>query len=142
MGSKSSTLIRGELTMENDRFQRGLDKLTEYTNEEEVKNLVTSDKLKEIAPDLRRYIIEFGYGDIYTRPGLDNKQRALITLSSLVTQGANPQMETHINRGLTAGLTSTEIVESIMQLIPYTGFPRVQNALMVAKKVLAQRDVQ
>ncbi|HWO97446.1 MAG TPA: carboxymuconolactone decarboxylase family protein [Bacillus sp. (in: firmicutes)] len=128
--------------MENDRFQRGLDKLTEYTNEEEVKNLVTSDKLKEIAPDLRRYIIEFGYGDIYTRPGLDNKQRALITLSSLVTQGANPQMETHINRGLTAGLTSTEIVESIMQLIPYTGFPRVQNALMVAKKVLAQRDVQ
>ncbi|PAQ13149.1 4-carboxymuconolactone decarboxylase [Bacillaceae bacterium SAOS 7] len=121
--------------MENDRFQRGVDKLREYTSEGEVQQLVASDALKDIAPDLRKYIVEFAYGDIYTRPGLDNQQRALVTIASLVTQGAAQQMETHMKRGMTAGLTQMEITESILQLVPYIGFPRVQNALMIAKKV-------
>lgn len=127
--------------MVKDRFQKGLDKLQEYTSEKEVNHLVTSDSLKDIAPDLRKYIVEFAYGDIYTRPGLDNKQRALVTISSLVTQGTHAQIETHIKRGLTAGLTAEEIVESMMQLIPYTGFPRVQGALIIAKKVFEERNI-
>jgi 4-carboxymuconolactone decarboxylase len=88
-----------------------------------------------------RYIIEFGYGEIYSRPGLTNEQRALITISSLVTQGTERELELHINTGLTAGLTGTEIVESVIHLIPYTGFPRVLNALYVIKEVFAQRQV-
>ncbi|EJR89631.1 carboxymuconolactone decarboxylase family protein [Bacillus cereus] len=130
--------------MNKDRFQQGYAKLMEYTltNEKEVyTHLQISEELKEIAPDVGKYIIEFAYGDIYSRPGLDNKQRALITISSLVTQGTEPQLELHLNTGLTAGLTPTEIIESIMHLIPYTGFPRVLNALTVAKKVFAKRHV-
>ncbi|EOO58622.1 hypothetical protein IKE_06237 [Bacillus cereus VD196] len=130
--------------MNEDRFQQGYAKLMEYTltNEKEVyTHLQISEELKEIAPDVGKYIIEFAYGDIYSRPGLDNKQRALITISSLVTQGTEPQLELHLNTGLTAGLTPTEIIESIMHLIPYTGFPRVLNALTVAKKVFAKRHV-
>lgn len=96
--------------------------------------------MQDIAPDVGKYIIEFAYGEIYSRAGLTNKQRALITISSLVTQGTEPQLELHINTGLTAGLTKEEIVESITHLIPYTGFPRVLNALTVAKKVFAMRD--
>jgi 4-carboxymuconolactone decarboxylase len=63
-----------------------------------------------------------------------------VTISSLVTQGTERQLELHINAGLTAGLTKTETIETIIHLIPYTGFPRVLNALYVAKKVFAQRD--
>jgi 4-carboxymuconolactone decarboxylase len=99
-----------------------------------------AEDLNGVAPDVARYIIEFCYGDIYSRPGLTKKQRALVTISSLVTQGTERELELHLNTGLSAGLTTTEIVESITHLIPYTGFPRVLNALYVMKKVFAQRD--
>ncbi|MFE4121926.1 carboxymuconolactone decarboxylase family protein [Priestia sp. YIM B13486] len=131
--------------MAQDSYQKGLDKLMEYTltsNDDISTHLKITEDLKDLAPDVGKYIIEFAYGDIYSRPGLTNKQRALVTISSLVTQGTEPQLELHLNTGLTAGLKPKEIVESIIQLIPYTGFPRVLNALSVAKKVFAQRDVE
>ncbi|MFI8687820.1 carboxymuconolactone decarboxylase family protein [Rossellomorea sp. NPDC077527] len=129
--------------MNESRYQHGLDKLMEYTlsdNKEISTHLKITEALEDIAPDVGKYIIEFAYGDIYSRPGLTNKQRALITISSLVTQGTEPQLELHINTGLTAGLSKEEIVESITHLIPYTGFPRILNALTVAKKVFAIRE--
>lgn len=131
--------------MAQDSYQKGLDKLMEYTltsNDDISTHLKITEDLKDLALDVGKYIIEFAYGDIYSRPGLTNKQRALVTISSLVTQGTEPQLELHLNTGLTAGLEPKEIVESIIQLIPYTGFPRVLNALNIAKKVFAQRDVE
>lgn len=98
----------------------------EYTltdNKDTSTHLKISNDLQDIAPDVGTYIIEFAHGEIYSRAGLTNKQRALVTISPLVTQGTEPQMELHINTGLTAGLTKEEIVESITHLIPYTGFP-------------------
>jgi len=130
--------------MTEDRYQKGLDKLMEYTmtgNDNISTHLKIEESLKDIAPDVSKFIIEFAYGDIYTRPGLDNQQRALVVISSLVTQGTEPQLELHINTGLTSGLTPRQIVETFIQLVPYTGFPRVLNALAVAKKVFANRNV-
>jgi 4-carboxymuconolactone decarboxylase len=102
-------------------------------------HLKIAEDLEDIAPDVARYIVDFGYGEIYSRPGLTNQQRALITIASLVTQGTERELELHVNTGLAAGLTSTEIVESVIQLIPYTGFPRVLNALYVVKDVFEQQ---
>jgi 4-carboxymuconolactone decarboxylase len=79
--------------------------------------------------------------EIYSREGLTNEQRTIATIASLVTLGTEPQLELHINTGLTIGLTPKEIVGTIVHLIPYTGFPRVLNALKVVKKVFAQRNV-
>ncbi|MGV9442672.1 carboxymuconolactone decarboxylase family protein, partial [Nocardia sp. NPDC003672] len=124
----------------DNRYQRGLSKLTEYTaataGESHFK---IADRLGDIAPDIGKYIIEFAYGDIYTRPNLDNQQRALVTLASLATLGTEPQIELHLNTALTSGLSPNQIVEIFMQLIPYTGFPRVLNALEIAQKVFEQR---
>jgi 4-carboxymuconolactone decarboxylase len=124
--------------------QRGLSKLQEYTLRESgdsATHMGIADDLADIAPDVGRYIVDFGYGEIYSRPGLTNQQRSLITIASLVTQGTEREIELHVNTGLTAGLTSTEIVESVIHLIPYTGFPRVLNALYVVKRVFEQRQV-
>jgi 4-carboxymuconolactone decarboxylase len=129
--------------MQTDRYQQGLHTLREYTlasDGEIATHFKIAEDLNDVAPDVARYIIEFCYGDIYSRPGLTKKQRALVTISSLVTQGTERELELHLNTGLSAGLTTTEIVESITHLIPYTGFPRVLNALYVMKKVFAQRD--
>jgi 4-carboxymuconolactone decarboxylase len=125
--------------------QRGVSKLQEYTLQDSgnaATHLKIVEDLNDLAPDVGKYIVEFGYGEIYSRPGLTNQQRALITISSLVTQGTERELELHINTGLTAGLTGTEIVESVIHLIPYTGFPRVLNALYVVKKVFKQRQVE
>ncbi|MFJ7756379.1 carboxymuconolactone decarboxylase family protein [Peribacillus muralis] len=130
--------------MVKSRYEKGLDKLMEFTvkdNKEASTHLKITENFKDIAPDVSKYMIEFTYGDIYTRPGLDNKQRALVTISSLVTLGTEPQLELHINAGLTAGLTPEEIIEVFIQLLSYSGFPRVLNAIEVARKVFTQRGL-
>ena len=108
----------------NERFSKGYETIKQYVTKEEAARMLEAD-----APDLRKMIIEFAYGDVYSRPGLDAKSRALVVITAVVTQGAAPQTKKHIKRGLHAGLTQTEIVEALLQLVPYIGFPRVQNAL-------------
>jgi 4-carboxymuconolactone decarboxylase len=125
--------------MSNERFERGWQKLMEVDGEggERVIN-----SLKDIAPDLGKYIIEFAFGDIYSREVLDLKQRQLVTIASLTTQGGcEPQLTVHINAALNVGLTPNEIVEAIMHCVPYTGFPRVINAIFVAKQIFEERKL-
>lgn len=62
-------------------------------------------------------------------------------ITAVVTQGATPQTKTHITRGLHAGLTPIEIVEALLQLVPYIGFPRVQNALTIAQQVFQEKQL-
>jgi 4-carboxymuconolactone decarboxylase len=100
------------------------------------------ESLADIAPELAHHIVAFGFGDIYSRPGLDLKQRQLVTLSILTTLGGcEPQLEVHIKNALNVGLTTTEIVETFIQAAGYAGFPRALNAISVAKKVFAERDL-
>lgn len=129
---------------EIDRYQRGLDIIKEYTLEgnNEISSVAQiQEAFKDLAPDLDNLVVEFGFGDIYSREGLTNQQRTIATIASLVTLGTEPQLELHINSGLNIGLTQKEIVGTVVHLIPYTGFPRVLNALKVVKKVFAQRNV-
>ena len=127
--------------MKMDRFKKGLETMKEYVTEDALKQMVESDALADIAPDLRKMIVEFAYGDIYSREGLGKKKRALVVITAVVTQGAAPQTKTHITRGLHAGLTAKEIVEALLQLVPYIGFPRVQNALTIAQEVFREQKV-
>lgn len=93
--------------------------------------------LADIAPDVGKYILEFAFSDIYNRPGLDLKQREMITVTALLIQGDTAdQLQVHLNGALNVGLTKTEIVETMIQCIPYIGFPRVLNGLTDARRVL------
>src|SRR5690606_15274572 len=125
------------------RYQRGMDVIGKYEDKSENPAYsITFEDLMDLDPDLENYIVEFAFGDIYSREGLTHEQRTLITISSLVTQGLEPQLKLHVNTGLTIGLTPKEIVGAIIHLLPYTGFPRVLNALKVAKEVFVQRGVK
>lgn len=126
--------------METDRYEKGTARLAEVDGTGG-KNVVES--LKDIAPDLGRYIIEFAFGDIYRREGLSLQERELITNVSLLTAGGcEPQLEVHINGALNVGIPPQKIVESFIQCIPYTGFPKVLNAVAVAKKVFNSRNIK
>ncbi|MFD1928784.1 carboxymuconolactone decarboxylase family protein [Sporosarcina siberiensis] len=129
--------------MTKDRYQKGLDKLMELTtpdSENPTGHMDIGEGFKDIAPDLSKYVVEFAFGDIYARPGLDNKQKVLTTISALVAQGT-PQIGMHVKTGLTVGLTPEEIVGCIMHLIPYTGFPRALNALKAAQEVFEEQGI-
>ncbi|WP_099975080.1 carboxymuconolactone decarboxylase family protein [Lactobacillus terrae] len=96
------------------------------------------DSLDSIAPDIGKYIYEFAFGDIYNRPELDLKQREMITITSLLTQGdTNNQLKVHINGSLNVGLSEQEIIETFIQCLPYVGFPKVLNAINVAKEIFS-----
>lgn len=96
------------------------------------------DSLRDIAPDFARYLIEFPFGDIYARPGLDLRSREIATIAALTALGnAEPQLKVHIAAGLNVGLTQEEITEAIMQMAVYAGFPAALNGLFAARAVFA-----
>ncbi len=103
----------------------------------------TLHALADVAPDVPRLIQEFAFGDIYTRSGLDLRQREMITITALLIQGDTAgQLHVHIQGALHVGLTQQEIVETFIHCIPYIGFPRVLNALSAARQVFAERSGQ
>jgi len=97
--------------------------------------------LDDIAPDLSRLVIEYPYSEIYTRDELDLKTREICTVSALTVLGTIPQLKEHINAALNVGNSPEEIVEIIMQMSAYCGFPKAINAMMAAKEVFMDRDL-
>ncbi len=121
-----------------DRYQRGWEKLKEVDGEAGERVI---DSLKDIAPDFARYLIEFPFGDIYSRPGLDLKSREIAVVAALTALGnATPQLKVHIQGALNVGCTRQEVVEVIMQMAVYAGFPAALNGLSAAKDVFKERD--
>ncbi|MEM6434011.1 MAG: carboxymuconolactone decarboxylase family protein [Cyanobacteria bacterium P01_D01_bin.115] len=123
---------------QTDRYQQGWQKLAEVDGQAG-EHVIAS--LKDIAPDLARYIIEFPFGDIYSRPGLDLKSREIATVAALTAMGnAQPQLKVHIHGALNVGCTREEVIEVIMQMAVYAGFPAALNGIFAAKDVFADRD--
>lgn len=93
----------------------------------------------DLAPDFTRYLVEFAFGEIYAREG-DLRHKELVAIASLATMGGcDRQLETHVHGAFNVGLTESEIVESVMTLIPYIGFPKALNAMAVVKRVVEKR---
>ncbi len=122
----------------NERYLRGWAKLKEVDGEAG-ENVIES--LRDIAPDFARLLIEFPFGDIYSRPGLDLRTRELAVVAALTALGnAAPQLKVHIHGARNVGCSQQEIVEVIMQMSVYAGFPAALNGLFAAKEVFAQHD--
>jgi len=121
--------------MNNERYLRGWAKLKEVDGQAGEKVV---ESLRDIAPDFARLLIEFPFGDIYSRPGLDLKTRELAVVAALTALGnATPQLKVHIHGAHNVGCTDQEIVEVIMQMAVYAGFPAALNGLFAAKEVFA-----
>jgi 4-carboxymuconolactone decarboxylase len=101
------------------------------------------DALKDVAPGLADLAIDFVYGEIYSRGGLSMQQRQLVTVAALAAMGgAEPQLKFHIAGALNVGCSPTEIVESMIHLVVYAGFPAALNGTAAAKAVFDLRDVE
>src|SRR5262249_34750166 len=135
---RTRTGQKGE-RMSDDRYERGWARLTELAGPQGERVI---EGLKGVAPDLARYVVEFGYGDVYSRSGLGDRERQLIAIGTLTALGgAEPQLEYHIGIALNVGVRPGEIVETIVHCTPFVGFARTLNAARSAKRVFAARGV-
>jgi len=125
--------------MNNQRYESGLKKLNEIDGQAGQKVI---DSLASISPDLAKYTIEFPFGDIYQRPGLDLKSREIATVAALTALGHCPaQLAVHLHAALNVGVAPAEILEVIIQMAVYAGFPAALNAMFVAKEVFIERQI-
>lgn len=123
--------------MENSRFDKGLELLSEIDGEAGQKVI---DSLQDICPDLGKYTIEYPFGDIYSRPGLDLRSRELATVSALTAMGnCMQQLKVHLHAALNVGCSETELKEVIIQMSVYAGFPAALNGMFAFKEVLSER---
>lgn len=124
--------------MNDERYARGL-ALLERIDGSGGEAVVAA--LADIAPDFGRYLVEFPFGDIYSRSGLDLKSRELATVAALVALGtARPQLKIHLAAALHVGCSRTELAEVCMQMAVYAGFPAALNGLFAAREVFAAQD--
>ncbi|GFM69273.1 4-carboxymuconolactone decarboxylase [Pseudomonas cichorii] len=122
---------------DESRLERGKRALAEIDGEAGHKVIAA---LTDIAPDFATYLFEFPFGDIYSRPGLNVRDREIATVAALAAMGtATPQLKVHIEAALNVGLSQAEITEILMQMAVYAGFPAALNGLFAAKEVFANR---
>lgn len=124
--------------MTENRYDRGWKKLQEIDGDAGERVI---ESLKNIAPDLGRYTIEFPFGDVYSRPGLGLREREIATVAALTALGtAQQQLKVHIHGALNVGCSREEIIEIIIQMAVYAGFPAALNGAFAAQEVFDERD--
>jgi 4-carboxymuconolactone decarboxylase len=122
-----------------DRYERGLELLKQIGGEGYDEPINT---LRELSPDLARFTVEFGYGDVMSRPILGLPTRQLCTVGALTALGnARPQLEYHINGALNVGCTAAEVVEVMILASVYAGFPAALNGVSAAREVFQRRGM-
>lgn len=128
-----------ETTERQQRFERGK-KVLDAIDGTAGANVI--DALGDISPELGHQVVAWGFGEVYSRPGLDPRDRQLVTLGMLTALGGcEPQLEVHVNAALNVGLTPQQIIEALLHSAVYCGFPRALNATFTAKKVFAERGL-
>ncbi|RAR38965.1 carboxymuconolactone decarboxylase family protein [Paenibacillus sp. MDMC362] len=124
-----------------ENYKKGLEVLAKI-DPDNYQNIVNSFK-DSVSPDLGTLAVEFNYGQIFSRPGLDLKSRLLATVAGLTSLGNTEQLKFYINGALNVGWTEEEIVEAMMQMLIYAGFPVALNTILsVATEVFTNRRNQ
>ena len=124
---------------EESRYDRGLAKMRAMFGPGIDSAL---ESLSATSPDLVRCLVEFPFGDIYPRPGLDLKTREMLTVAALTILGfSQGELKDHIRGALNVGCTRDEILEIILQMAVYAGFPAALEASRTAASVFAENQV-
>jgi len=118
---------------DEQHFENGLTTLKAMVGDAEAERI--RQGWKEISPDLERLILEFVAGRIWTRPGLDLKTRSLSTVAALTALGRSSALELNIRMALGNGATKKDVLEIMLHMAPYAGFPAVWDAMKIATRL-------
>ncbi len=97
------------------------------------------DRRSGLCEDLARLGLEFNFGDVNARPGIDLATRELLTLATLIgLGGAEPQLKGHTRAALRLGVAPATLAEVVIHTVQYVGFPRAINAMAVLRETVAE----
>jgi 4-carboxymuconolactone decarboxylase len=99
----------------------------------------TRQAWRDICPDFEEYVVRFLAGEVWSRPGLDLRTRSLVTIAALAALGRTLGLDLNIRMALNNGATRQEVVETLLHLAPYAGFPACWEGLALAHKVFAEQ---
>jgi 4-carboxymuconolactone decarboxylase len=116
----------------SDSYRRGVSVLADLGATTET----TVNRVAEVAPDFARMAIAFPYGELFARPGLDLGDRALAAVSVLAALGNVPQLRVHVAAALNLGWSREALIEALMQVAVFAGFPAALNALAACHDML------
>lgn len=120
------------------RVERGEELLRRMLGPEAAER--TRQVWREICPDFEAYVVEFLSGEIWSRPQLDLRTKSLVTVATLAAMGRPLGLELNIRMALNNGATRQEVVETLLQIAPYAGFPACWEGLALARKVFQEAD--
>jgi len=124
----------------SERYLRGTKQLSRVDGEA---GLQVVESLAKSFPDFATYVVEFPFGDIYSRAGLGLRERELAVVAALCALGnAAPQLRVHIHAALHVGCTPGELVEVVMQMSVYAGFPAALNGLSALREVFGEAGIR
>ncbi len=121
-----------------ERTERGAQLLQQMLGPEQAERVRAG--WREMCPEFEAYVTEFLAGEIWSRPGLDLRTRSLVTMATLVALGRGRALELNVRLALNNGATKREIVETLLQIAPYAGFPAAWEGLATAQKVFQEGE--
>jgi len=126
-------------TSKSARYLRGVQALAAVDGEA---GQAVVEQLARTFPDFADYVVEYPFGDIYSRPGLGLREREIAVVAALCAMGnAAPQLRVHLHAALHVGCSPAEIVEVVMQMSVYAGFPAALNGLAAVREVFDARGI-
>jgi len=125
----------------NAKWQAGHDLMTSMMGPQFAAGVEGAATAGTFGSDIARMAIEFAFGDVWSRPGLERKQRSIAVISVLIAQGKPAELKNHVRFGLNNGLTVAELQEILIQAVPYVGFPAIAEATTATIEVLRERGL-
>jgi len=103
-------------------------------------NRESMEYIRDLTPDFEKWVVDFAINEVWSRPGLDHRTRQLCIIAADTALGNGLQLKAHIATALLSGATKEEIVEVILLMAVYAGFPRAWNGLIAAKEVFTEQS--
>lgn len=128
--------------MADDLTAKGLSIFGELLGEDAragMEGLLASD---QFGSDLGELACQFAFASVWARDGLERKHRSLVTIGILIALRQTDELKNHIRIALANGLTAKEIEESLIQAVPYAGFPAVSSASAAVMEVLREKGLE
>lgn len=119
-----------------ERRRRGSELLRRMLGDEQAEKI--RQAWREGCPDFEAYVVEFLAGEVWSRPGLDLRTRSLVTIATLAAQGRTLGLDLNLRMALRNGASRQEIIETLLHIAPYAGFPAAWEGLALARRIFQE----
>ena len=126
--------------MADGRYKQGMQVRREVLGDAHVAR--AQAKTTDVDADFQQFITEVAWGRVWTREGLDRRQRSLLTIAMLAALGHHDELAMHLRATANTGVSRDEVKETLLQVAVYAGVPAANAAFAVAKRVFAEIDAE